>query len=143
MRRASATTRRARAVIVVLRPVVQRLLAEAAAAHPRECCGILLGGGPGRIEQALPAANVAADPRGAFEIDPGALVAAHKAARGGTAVAGYYHSHPQGPAEPSACDRACAAGDGRLWAIVAGGTIRFWRDSPGGFEPLSYAVIDG
>jgi hypothetical protein len=33
-----------------------------------------------------------------------------------------------------------AAGDGKVWAIVAGQAIAFWRDSPSGFEPLSYTA---
>jgi proteasome lid subunit RPN8/RPN11 len=57
-------------------------------------------------------------------------------------VIGYFHSHPQGRAEPSTTDRACAAGDGRVWAIIAGDEVRFWRDDEAGFTPLSYALAD-
>jgi hypothetical protein len=56
------------------------LLEEATMAHPRECCGLLLGQGA-RIERAVPAANVHPDPERHFEIDPAALIAAHRAAR--------------------------------------------------------------
>lgn len=115
---------------------------EADRAASEECCGLLLGRG-GRIEEARPAANVAADRRRHFEIDPQALVDAHRAARaGGLEVLGYYHSHPTGPAEPSATDRASAARDGRAWAIVGETGIAFWRDGEAGFVPLSYAVED-
>ena len=128
--------------LVVARGVIEALLAEAALHHPEECCGLLLG--ERGIEAILPVANVAADARRRFEIDPAALIAAHKAARaGGPRVAGYYHSHPAGPAEPSAADRAEAVGDGRVWAIFGGGEARFWRDTPGGFEPLSYLLAGG
>ena len=59
------------------------------------------------------------DPETHFEIDPQALIDAHRAARaGGPQVLGYYHSHPAGEPEPSATDRAMAAGDGRMWAIM-------------------------
>ena len=133
--------------VTVRRTVLARLLDEARRAAPDECCGLLLGEllhGGEAITQALPADNVAADRRRRFEIDPAALLAAHKAARaGGPAVIGYYHSHPSGTAEPSAADGAEAAGDGRVWAIVAGGKVRFWRDGPGGFEALSYTVAEG
>ena len=119
------------------------LLEEAARALPRECCGLLLGQG-GRIEFALPCANVHPRPERHFEIDPAALIAAHRAARsGGPQVLGYYHSHPTGRAEPSATDRAQANGDGRIWAIVAGGTIALWRDLPGGFEALPLRLAAG
>jgi proteasome lid subunit RPN8/RPN11 len=108
---------------------------------PDECCGLLLG--RETIEQAQPAVNVAADRRRHFEIDPQALVDAHRAARaGGPEVLGYYHSHPAGPAEPSRTDRAMAAGDGNLWAIVGEGDVTFWRDGENGFAPLPYAVED-
>ena len=116
--------------------VVQTIRSEARAAHPRECCGILLGEGD-RIAEARPCANVHPDPARHFEIDPAALVAAHKAARrGGPQVLGYYHSHPQGPARPSATDRAMAAGDGRVWAIAAGDRIGWWRDGKKGFAAV-------
>jgi desampylase len=119
---------------------IDTLLTEAKRAHPNECCGLLLGT-QGRIGRALPTANVHPDPSRHFELDPQALVDAHRAARGGgPEVVGYYHSHPIGRAEPSATDRAEAAGDGRLWAIVAGEDLRIWRDAPEGFCELSYSV---
>jgi proteasome lid subunit RPN8/RPN11 len=119
------------------------LLAEAAAAHPLEACGLLLGQ-RGLITAAVPLRNVHPDPARHFELDPHALIAAHRAARaGGPQVLGYYHSHPTGLAEPSATDRACASGDGRIWAIVAGGAIGWWRDTPEGFEPLPLRVVAG
>ncbi len=119
------------------------LIEEAARAYPRECCGLLLGR-DGRIEAAAPCANVHAQPERHFEIDPAALIAAHRAAReGGPAVLGYYHSHPNGLAGPSATDRAMASCDGRIWAIVAADDVTFWRDGEEGFEPLSLRVVEG
>lgn len=115
--------------------------AAASAAHPREACGILLGEG-NRITAACATANIHPTPTTHFEIDPQALIDAHRAARQGSGpqVIGYFHSHPVGPPEPSATDRASAAGDGRVWAIIAGGDVRFWRDAQAGFAALSYAV---
>ena len=128
--------------IRVSRPVFERLLAEAARAAPEECCGILLGREV-MIDEARPAANDAVQPRRRFVIDPQALVDAHRAARnGGLQVLGYYHSHPTGPAEPSATDRTQAAHDGAVWAIVGEGGMTFWRDEETGFVPLSYTVED-
>ena len=119
--------------------LLETLLAEARVAHPRECCGLLLGEGE-RIERVLPTSNVHPAPDTHFEIDPQALIDAHRAARGGgLQVVGYYHSHPAGPPEPSATDRAYASADGRIWAIVGQAEVRFWRDTPGGFAPLSRA----
>ncbi len=116
---------------------------EATRAYPHECCGLLLGQG-NRIERAVPAANVHPDPAWHFEIDPAALIAAHRAARsGGPQVLGYYHSHPNGRAEPSGEDIAMAERAGRIWAIIAAGDVLWWRDELHGFEPLSSRVADG
>lgn len=116
---------------------------EAIRAQPEECCGLLLGQGL-RIERAVPAANINPDPLHHFEIDPIALIAAHKAARtGGPQVLGYYHSHPNGRREPSAEDIAMAERAGRIWAIIAAGDVQWWRDGQHGFELLSSRVVDG
>ncbi len=123
--------------------VLATLREEAAKAHPLECCGLLLGQGA-RVEEARPAANVHPDPARHFEIDPAALIAALRAARGGgPQVLGYYHSHPTGLAEPSATDRAMASGDGRIWAIVAGSGVQLWRDGADGFQPLPLRLAAG
>lgn len=117
------------------------LLAEATRAAPCEACGLLLG--HSEIAVAAPCANVHAEPLRHFEIDPAALIAAHRAVRaGGPEVLGYYHSHPNGRAEPSDTDRAMASGDGRIWAIVANGAVRLWRDEPAGFAALDHVVVD-
>lgn len=120
--------------------VLDGMASLAAAAHPNECCGVLLGG-EGKITAFLPAANVHPQPALHFEIDPQSLIDAHRAARkGGAPVAGYFHSHPNGLAEPSATDRQQAAHDGSIWAVVAAGEVTFWRDAPEGFIPLFYSV---
>ena len=133
--------------LVVTRQAIDRIFAAAAAAHPLECCGLLLGEGD-HIREARPAANVHPEPARFFEIDPQALIDAHRDARsgasaGGPVLVGYYHSHPLGPPEPSATDRAHGTGDGRVWAIVGEGTVAFWRDAKEGFELLSYSVEHG
>ena len=123
------------------KPIFDLLVRERTRAAPEEACGILLGRG-GHIEQAVSARNVHPTPRSHFEIDPQALIDAHRAARqGGPEVIGYYHSHPAGTAEPSAVDSAEAAGDGRAWAIVAADGVRFWKDDTEGFTELSYTVV--
>lgn len=127
-------------LIEVASSALERMIAEAASAAPDECCGILLGT-DNRIDSALPARNVHPDPALHFEIDPQALIDAHRAARaGGPQVIGYYHSHPHGEAAPSATDQTLAAGDGSVWAIIGKEGARFWRDDAGGFAPLSYCA---
>ena len=120
--------------------VLRSILAEAEAAHPRECCGILLGEGEA-IRAVMPAANVHPTPGTHFEIDPQALVTAHREAREGEArVLGYYHSHPNGLARPSSTDEAMATGQGLVWAIIAAGCVTFWREGDARFAALPYDV---
>lgn len=127
--------------VTVTSGVLGAVLAEARAAHPRECCGLLFGD-TNAITGYRPAVNVHPNPETHFEIDPQVLIDAHRAMRrGGPRLVGYYHSHPAGPAEPSATDRAMAARDGMIWAIVAGDELRLWRAGGEGFSALSYTVI--
>jgi desampylase len=119
------------------------LLSEAAAAYPRECCGLLLGHRLGQgnfVSRAQFAKNVSLTPDTHFEIDPAVLIAAEKAARAGakdgegrdTAILGYYHSHPTGTAAPSATDAAMAAADGHYWLIISGGEFGVFRATENG-----------
>lgn len=125
--------------IVISRSVLAAVRAEAAEAQGLEVCGLLFG--EGRIEAYRPTANVSPSPGDAFEIDPAALFAAIRAERsGGPVLAGYYHSHPSGVAEPSSRDHVAAAGDGKYWLIVAGGEIRLWRAVTGGL--IEVAIED-
>lgn len=122
--------------------VMATLREEAEKAAPNECCGLLLGRG-GRITEARAAENVADDPLRQFEIDPAALLAAHKQARaGGPELLGYYHSHPDGHPAPSATDCEHASGDARVWAIIAGADVTFWLDGEGGFERVEAGLIE-
>ncbi|TIX51272.1 Mov34/MPN/PAD-1 family protein [Alteraurantiacibacter aquimixticola] len=130
--------------IEVAPAVLAQLIARATAAHPDECCGILLGEGA-NITAIVPTRNVHSTPSTHFEIAPQPLIDAHRAARaGGPQVIGYYHSHPEGPARPSATDHADAARDGRIWAIIGQSRdVTFWEDGEHGFSPLSYRVEGG
>ena len=130
--------------ITVTRGVLATLLEEAAAVHPLECCGLLLGGHINRVDRVQPVRNLAADPHQAFELDPLALIAAFKAQRsGGPCVIGYYHSHPNGNPGPSVRDRAEAPHDGLVWGIIAMGEVFFWRDEgPVGFLALGHRLAD-
>ena len=126
--------------IEVAEQALQDMLAHAERTHPRECCGLLHGYFED-ITSAVPVRNVHVAPKTHFEIDPQALIDAHRAAReGGPLVLGYYHSHPNGLARPSATDARMAAGDGAVWAIVAAGCISFWRAGAGEFTALPYEV---
>ena len=131
-------------MIAVTSSVLERLAQEAQRAFPDECCGLLFGTNA-LIDGLAPTRNVATEPRDRFELDPQALIDAHRAARtGGPRLVGYYHSHPRGPAAPSAIDQAEAAGDGMIWAIVGPwpGSPTLWRDARPRFVHLPYRVHD-
>ena len=90
---------------------------------PRECCGLLVGvreGAAIAITQAHPSPNRARDPRVAFEVDPEIWLRLTRIlADGPEAVIGLYHSHPDGPAEPSPRDLAAAWGPDLVWLVTA------------------------
>jgi proteasome lid subunit RPN8/RPN11 len=99
-----------------------QLVAEARAAYPRECCGLIEGVRTGEAFEVLrlhPTRNLADGPD-RFAIDPAEHFRLLRALRGGpTAIIGCYHSHPNGIAEPSPRDCESAAEEGFVWLIVA------------------------
>jgi proteasome lid subunit RPN8/RPN11 len=102
----------------------ESIVAHARAARPAECCGLLVGAN-GRIDEAIPARNVADLLRSAnlattYVIDPGDHVTARREARRrGLAVVGFYHSHPASRAWPSPTDIAEASYEDALYVIVS------------------------
>jgi proteasome lid subunit RPN8/RPN11 len=125
----------------ISRTVLDAIRRHAAADSPREACGLLFGDAA-CVDGVMAATNAADDPERRFEIDPAALFAAIRAERaGGPKLVGYYHSHPTGSAEPSPTDRAMAAGDGKLWLIVAGQELAAWRAGMAGFERVEILEI--
>lgn len=84
----------------------------AASTYPEECCGFLLGVvDPGdaqeiHVHRVLPARNEHPDRRDCrYLIAPETVLAARREARGlSLEVVGYYHSHTDGSATPSAHD---------------------------------------
>jgi len=95
------------------------LFAQALAAPSLEICG-LLGGQDELATHCYAVPNVAAAPATSFHLDPRAQLRAMKCMRErGEALLGIYHSHPTGPALPSARDRALAAYPGVAYLIVS------------------------
>ena len=108
-----------------------QILAEALAAHPRECCGLLEGSAE-RITALHPTRNLAAGPD-RFEIDPAEQF---RLRREGRRIVGCYHSHPNGRAEPSPRDGEQAGEAGFLWLICAD-TLGAYVWDGAGFRPLA------
>lgn len=124
----------------ISRPLLDAILAQAAANPDREICGLLFGSET-CIDAALPTTNVHPEPARHFEVDPTALIAAHRAERaGGRRLIGHYHSHPTGIALPS--DEDVRSGEpGRLSLIVGGGEARLYRTLDTGFEEVVLTPI--
>ncbi len=98
----------------------------AAADHPAEACGLLLGpdgpkDGVQLVDEAIASPNNAAQAgNDRFEIDPGLHLRTRRDLRGtGRTVVGLYHSHPNGSALASAVDEAGARLEpGLIWLIL-------------------------
>jgi proteasome lid subunit RPN8/RPN11 len=99
--------------------VLVDLARAASAAYPYEGCGALLGE-RGHVRVTLPLPNTEkGSPRVKFEVSPGDYLRAEREADvQGLRLLGFWHSHPDHPARPSATDRACAW-EGLLTVIVS------------------------
>jgi cysteine synthase B len=77
-----------------------------AEAYPDECCGVLIGDESGQVTEAFPLSNTTAgERRRRFLIGPDDYrIAESRAREVGRALIGFYHSHPDHPAVPSAFD---------------------------------------
>ncbi len=109
-------------ILVLPQPLRAQLAAEARAAFPRECCGLIEGERDFERMHAVilhPTANFSAD-AASFEIDPAAHLRLKRTARAaGREIVGCYHSHPNGRPVPSDHDRAFDGQDGFVWLIAA------------------------
>ena len=110
------------------RTVADRMRLHAEEGYPRECCGVLLGiprEDGWAVRAAVRACNAErATAHNRYRIPPEELIAIEREAqRGGLRIAGFYHSHPNGPAEWSRADLAEAHWTGCSYVIVpvAGG----------------------
>jgi proteasome lid subunit RPN8/RPN11 len=94
-----------RAVWSIAPAVREAIIRHARRESPRECCGFLVGV-PKGILYALPMPNVAARAT-RYRIDNRAHIDIRRVLRRfvpALSVVGVYHSHPAGPAQPSARD---------------------------------------
>ncbi len=103
--------------------VYNALRAHGEETYPHECCGVLLGHeSPDgwRVEAAVRAGNTRTDSaHNRYQIAPVELVKIEREARGkGLGIAGFYHSHPDHPAQWSATDFAEAHWIGCSYVIT-------------------------
>lgn len=121
--------------------VAEALIAEAASTSREETCGLLVGARVGdrfEVTTLIPCDNVAPPALRSrrFEIDPRRVIEEERALRGsGSAVVGFYHSHPQGLPVPSGTDRDyMALWPDSVWVILGRegpSPIRAWTLEPG------------
>jgi proteasome lid subunit RPN8/RPN11 len=136
--------------------VYESLRAHGEETYPHECCGALLGqnvDGEWRVEQAVRAGNTRTDSaHNRYSIAPAELVRIQRdAMRQGLDIAGFYHSHPDHPAQWSPTDFAEAHWLGCAYIItsVASGraavTNSFLLSGPSEeekrFEPQQIVVL--
>jgi len=126
--------------------LAESVLVAARLDHPRECCGLLEGERKPdgyRITVIHPARNLSDDPD-RFEIDPLTHIKAQKLARlRGREIIGCYHSHPGGPAQPSAADRAGAGEEDFLWLIAGDEGLGAFVYSDGEFFGADWVTSSG
>lgn len=95
--------------IGITREVYEALRAHGEETYPHECCGVLLGKrveGEWRVEAAVRAGNTRTDSaHNRYSISPLELMKTEREARRlGLDIAGFYHSHPDHPAQWSRTD---------------------------------------
>ncbi len=137
------------------RSLLAAVKAEAEAAYPRECCGLLVGLDTPqgtRITASHPSANLAeGSGRDRFEVDPQLRFDLMRALEGGPErIVGHYHSHPDGPPAPSVTDLAMAWEPEFFWLITAvagtrAGAVTAHRIDPatGRFAEIALVIEDG
>lgn len=92
--------------------------------YPHECCGIILGKGDvngTHVHKLIRAGNTRVDSaHNRYNIAPGELMKAQREARqSGLDIVGFYHSHPDHPAQWSQTDYAEAHWFGCAYVITA------------------------
>lgn len=99
-------------MLTLSEPLLRRIEEHAQAGYPAEVCGHLLGvdGEVRRVTEVRQATNLLQTAtRDRYEVDPQDTLRADREARDrGEEVLGFYHSHPDHPAVPSAFDKARA-----------------------------------
>ena len=112
------------ATLILSEANLQALRAHGEETYPHECCGILLGHlleDVNEVAELMRAGNTRTDSaHNRYHIAPQELIAAQRAGRKqGLDIVGFYHSHPDHPAQWSATDFAEAHWFGCSYVITA------------------------
>ncbi len=108
----------------ILPDVLKAVRLHGEATYPEECCGFLLGhmvDGENQVVAAHRAENQREENRERrYQITPTDYLAASKSAETqGLEIVGFYHSHPDHPAQPSQTDLEEATFPGFVYVIVS------------------------
>lgn len=122
-------------VVRLTRDQVERMVAQAQAEAPNECCGVLLGRGDD-VQEVFPGRNVDESPH-TYLMDPQDQLRAFRTMdERGWELVGIYHSHPLTPAYPSKTDVARALYPDARYVIVS-------LHAPGRPEIRAFRILDG
>ena len=110
--------------LLIPKPLYNDLRAHGEETYPHECCGILLGKSADdniTVHQLIRAGNTRTDSaHNRYNIAPQELIAAQREARKqGLDIVGFYHSHPDHPAQWSSTDFAEAHWFGCAYVITS------------------------
>ena len=109
----------------IARPLFEKLRKHGEETYPHECCGVLVGDfndiGDKEVTAVVQCANTCTDSlANRYHISPSELVRIQREAMlAGSDIVGFYHSHPDHPAQWSATDLAEAYWTGCSYVITS------------------------
>jgi len=111
-------------MITLFKPIYDQIRKHGEETYPHECCGVLLGtmdGGERVVTSAARCTNTRTDsPHNRYDIDPRELVRIQREGRERDEdILGFYHSHPDHPAQWSKTDLAEAHWFGCSYIITS------------------------
>jgi [CysO sulfur-carrier protein]-S-L-cysteine hydrolase len=131
--------------IKIPRSIVDEIIDQARAEHPRECCG-LLGGGDSHARNRYPLENRSPEPEKRYFAAPEDLFGAMRRMRDGSEeLVVIYHSHPRGPAYPSQTDIELAFYSEAVYLIVVlepQTEMRAFRINEGGVTEIAIDLLE-
>lgn len=136
--------------LIVPAEVYRKMLAQAEAERPNECCGLLSGvleEGIGRVVTIHPLVNALASPVEYRSDDRSMFLAVRDLTSKGLDVLAVYHSHPTSPPLPSKKDLASNYSEDVVNLIVSLLTqppvVRGWWLTATDYHEADWQVLDG
>jgi proteasome lid subunit RPN8/RPN11 len=111
--------------LIISRPFFEQLRRYGEETYPHECCGVLVGefddAGNKTVKTVVSCGNTRTDsPHNRYHISPAELVRIQRESRAaGYDIIGFYHSHPDHPAQWSSTDLAEAHWTGCSYVITS------------------------